>query len=90
MSEQLYLKKNEDKTQIDAGLKNKFEELKGKEVGKATTKIVNIKIQVGCGCGGNYEKYNVEVPIDKNVDDGDYFDDFEPWMTNINDGWINT
>ena len=69
-------------------LKAEFEAIKNKEVEKATTKIVNIKIRVGCGCGGSYDKYHVEVPIDSEVEDGDYFDDFEDWMDDAEEGWV--
>jgi lipid II:glycine glycyltransferase (peptidoglycan interpeptide bridge formation enzyme) len=69
-------------------LVSEFEAIKNKKVEKATTRIVNIKIRVGCGCGGSYDKYHVEVPIDSDIEDGDYFDDFEDWMDNIEDGWV--
>ena len=77
------LQKNEEKD-----LKAEFEAIKNKEVEKATTKIVNIKIRVGCGCGGSYDKYHIEVPIDSEVEDGDYFDDIEDWMDNVESGWV--
>lgn len=74
--------------QEEEGLKERFEKIKSKEVEKANTKIVNIKVMVGCGCGGSYDKYHVEVPEDSVVEDGDYFDGFEDWMENIEDGWV--
>ena len=77
------LQKNEEKD-----LKAEFEAIKNKEVEKATTKIVNIKIRVGCGCGGSYDRYHVEVPADSEVEDGDYFDDIEDWMDNVESGWV--
>lgn len=76
-----------EKKQSNQGLKAEFEKLKSEKVEKATTKIVNFKIQVGCGCGGSYEKYHAEVPIDKDIDNGDYVD-FKPWMENIEKGWV--
>ena len=69
-------------------LKAEFEAIKNKDVEKATTKVVNIKVRVGCGCGGAYDKYHVEVPVDSEVEDGDYFDDFEDWMDNAEEGWV--
>jgi hypothetical protein len=77
------LQKNEDED-----LKSEFEAIKNKEVEKATTKIVNIKVRVGCGCGGSYDRYHVEVPADSEVEDGDYFDDIEDWMDNVESGWV--
>lgn len=74
--------------QSNQGLEAKFNELKSKEVEKATTRIVNFKVQVGCGCGDEYKKYHAEVPIDKPVKDGDYFDYFKDWMSNVKEGWV--
>jgi len=62
--------KNED-------LKKKFEEIKSKHIERADTRIVNVKIAVGCGCGGDYEWFHGEVPIDSDVEDGDYIDSLE-------------
>lgn len=84
---QKYLQETERK-QSNQGLKEEFEKLKSKKVEKATTKIVNFYVAVGCGCGGNYEKYHAEVPIDKDVHDGKHFSDFEDWMDNIERGWV--
>lgn len=81
------LQETEEK-QSNQGLEAKFKELKSKEVERATTKVVNFKVQVGCGCGGSYEKYHAEVPIDEPVKDGDYFDDFKDWMSNVEEGWV--
>ena len=63
-------KKNED-------LKKKFEEIKNKPVEQADTRIVNVKKIVGCGCGGEYEWFHGEVPIDSDIEDGDYIDDLD-------------
>lgn len=70
------------------GLKAEFNELKSKEVEKATTKVVNFKVQVGCGCGGGYKNYHAEVPIDSHIESGDYLSDFQSEMTNIEEGWV--
>ena len=77
-----------EKKQSNQGLKAEFEKLKSEKVEKATTKIVNFKVLVGCGCGGSYAKYHAEVPIDKDIDNGDYYGGFEPWMENIKEGWV--
>lgn len=62
--------KNED-------LKKKFAEIKNKPVEQADTRIVNVKMIVGCGCGGEYEWFHGEVPIDSDLEDGDYIDSLE-------------
>ena len=62
-----------------------FDAIREKEVQKADTRIVNFKVRVGCGCGGKYEWYHAEVPIDADIQDGDY-SDFEEYMTNIQTG----
>ena len=84
---QKYLQETEMK-KSNQGLKEEFEKLKSKKVEKATTKIVNFYMAVGCGCGGNYEKYHAEVPIDKDIHDGGHLHDFEDWMDNIESGWV--
>ena len=83
---QNHLKRQEEQKKKD--LFREFNAIKEKEIEKATTKIVNIKIRTGCGCGGSYDKYHVEVPIDSEVYNGEYFDDIEDWMENIEDGWV--
>lgn len=70
------------------GLKAEFEKLKSEQVEKATTKIVNFNIIVSCGCGGIYKKYHAEVPIAAGINDGDYLDNFKPWMDNVEEGWV--
>lgn len=85
------MKQNHLKRQEEQKKKDFFQEfnaIKEKEIEKATTRIVNIKIRTGCGCGGSYDKYHVEVPIDSYVSNGDYFDDIEDWMENIEEGWV--
>ena len=84
---QKYLQETERK-QSNQGLKEEFEKLKSEKVEKATTKIVNFYVAVGCGCGGNYDRYHAEVPIDANIADGDHLSDFESWMDNIESGWV--
>lgn len=78
----------ETEKQNNQSLKAEFEKLKEEKVEKATTKIVNFNVLVGCGCGGSYEKYHAEVPIAVGIDDGDYLDGFKPWMGNITKGWV--
>lgn len=86
MMNQIYKKTEENKS--TQSFKEEFEELKSEKIEKATTKIVNFNVLVGCGCGGSYEKYHAEVPIDKNINNGDYLRDFEPWMHNVEEGWV--
>ena len=83
---QNHLKRQEEQKKKD--LFQEFNAIKEKEIEKADTRIVNIKIRTGCGCGGSYDKYHVEVPIDYYISNGDYFDDIEDWMENIEEGWV--
>ena len=83
---QKYLKNQEEQKKKD--LSQEFNAIKEKEIEKANTRIVNIKIRTGCGCGGSYDKYHVEVPIDSKIYDGQYFSDIEDWMENIEEGWV--
>ena len=83
---QKYLKNQEEQKKKD--FSQEFNTIREKKIEEATTKIVNIKIDTGCGCGGSYDKYHVEVPIDSEVYDGQYFGDIEDWMENIEDGWV--
>lgn len=76
------LQETEEK-QSNQGFKSKLESLKSEKVEEATTKIVNFKLRVGCGCMGEYRWYRAEVPIDNPLKDGDYVDKFEDWMSNI-------
>ena len=84
---QKYLQETERK-QSNQSLKKEFEKLKSEKVERATTKIVNFYVAVGCGCGGNYDQYHAEVPIDANIDNGDHLSDFKDWMDNIESGWV--
>ena len=83
---QKYLKNQEEQKKKD--FSQEFNAIREKKIEEATTKIVNIKIFTGCGCGGSYDKYHVEVPIDSKVQNGEYFDDIEDWMENIEEGWV--
>lgn len=83
---QKYLKNQEEQKKKD--LSQEFNAIKEKEIEKADTRIVNIKIRTGCGCGWSYDKYHVEVPIDSNIQSGQYFDDIKDWMENIEEGWV--
>ena len=84
------LKKNVETPEVGVSedLKNKFNEIKGREIKKADSRVVNFYIQVGCGCGGAYDKYHAEIPIDKNIPDGYHFSDFEDYMENVEEGWV--
>lgn len=79
-----------ERNKSNQDLKSEFEALKNKPVGKANTKIINFYFAQGCGCGGNYEKYHAEVPIDydeyKNEDylSGGFPTEFD----NIKEGWV--
>lgn len=84
---QKHLEETEEK-QSNQGFKSEFEKLKSEKVEEANTKVVNFRVLVGCGCGGNYKKYHADVPIDQDIDDGDYVSDFEDWMSNIEEGWV--
>lgn len=69
-------------------LQDEFNKLKSKKVEKATTKVVNFFVHTGCGCGGSYDKFHAEVPIDKRIEEGETFNDFKPWMSNVEEGWV--
>ena len=85
---QLHLQETEEK-QSNQGLESKFKELKNTKVEKATTRVVNFYVKLGCGCGiGHYEKYHAEVPIDNSIEDGDYIGSFRDDMSNIEKGWV--
>lgn len=77
-----------EEKQSNQSFKSKLDSLKSEKVEKATTRIVNFKLQVGCGCGGEYRHYHAEVPIDSPITDGDYVDEFEDWMSNVQEGWV--
>lgn len=84
---QKHLEETEEK-QSNQGFKSEFEKLKSEKGGEANTKVVNFHLLVGCGCGGVYKKYHAEVPIDQDIDDGDYVRDLRDWMSNIEEGWV--
>lgn len=77
-----------EEKQSNQGFKSEFEKLRSEKVEEANTKVVNFYLQVGCGCGSNYEKYHAEVPIGQDIDDGDYISDFKDWMSNVERGWV--
>ena len=54
-------------------LKAAFEAEKQNKIDKHDTRTVSFKVAVGCGCGGNFEWYHGEVPIDSDIKDGDRF-----------------
>ena len=83
---QKYLKNQEEQKKKD--FSQEFNAIREKKIEEATTKIVNIKIRTGCGCGGSYDKYHVEVPIDSKVYNGEYFGDIENKKKNIEEGWV--
>ena len=81
------LQETEEK-KSNQGFKSKLESLKSEKVEEATTKIVNFKLQVGCGCIGEYRWYHAEVPIYSSLKDGDYVDEFKDWMSNVQKGRV--
>ena len=68
------LRKNKNREEENKELQKKYQEIKNKPVEEANTRIVNVKKIVGCGCGGSYEWFHGEVPIDSDIEDGDYID----------------
>lgn len=71
------LRKHKEQEEKNKKLQNKFNEIKNKPVEEADTRIVNVRKIVGCGCGGSYEWFHGEVPIDSNIEDGNYVYDFD-------------
>lgn len=69
------LRKHKEQEEKNKELQKKFQEIKNKPVEEATTRIVNVKYRVGCGCGGSYDWFHGEVPIDSDIEDGHYIDD---------------
>lgn len=53
-----------------SGLMQELEQIQAKDV--VTTRRVKLKLVIGCGCGGNYEDIEREVPINSKLKDGDY------------------
>jgi hypothetical protein len=66
------LRKNKNREEKNKELQKKFQEIKEKPVEEANTRIVNVKYRTGCGCGGSYDWFHGEVPIDSDIEDGDY------------------
>lgn len=82
--------KETEKKNSKQSLKERFEEIKSKEV-KKSSKTINFKKIVGCGCGGSYEKFHAEFPIDANVEDFYTLDDWTLDKLNaydIKEGWV--
>lgn len=82
--------KETEKKNSKQSLKERFEEIKSKEI-KKFSKTINFKKIVGCGCGGSYEKFHAEFPIDANVEDGSRLDDWDLNSLNafdIKEGWV--
>jgi hypothetical protein len=63
------------KSKSSSKLLEELEEIQKTPV--ATTRIVKLKLVIGCGCGGNYENIEREVPINSKFKDGDYVHDRE-------------
>jgi hypothetical protein len=83
-------KKETEQNNSKQSLKKRFEELKSKEI-KKSSKTVNFKKILSCGCGGSYEKFHAEFPIDSNVKDGQKLDDWDLDHLNaydIKEGWV--
>jgi hypothetical protein len=70
------LKKHKDRKEKNKELQKKFQAIKEKPVEEANTRIVNVKYRTGCGCGGSYDWFHGEVPVDSNINDGDYINSF--------------
>ena len=49
------------KQNFDA-LQAEFEAIKAKKVPTVKTKIINLNLITGCGCGGNYDEVHIIVP----------------------------
>ena len=79
-----------EKNKSNQDLKEEFETLKNKPIGKANTKIINFYFAQGCGCGGDYKEYHAEVPIDYDgYENGDYLNrEFPVEFENIKEGWV--
>ena len=66
------------KQNFDA-LQAEFEAIKAKKVPTVKTKIINLNLITGCGCGDSYDEVHIIVPEDYNefseletIDDDDY------------------
>jgi hypothetical protein len=84
------LKKEAEQKNSKRSLKERFEEIKSKEI-KKSSKTINFKKIIGCGCGGSYERFHAEFPIDADVEDGQKLDDWDLDMMNaydIKEGWV--
>ena len=82
--------KETEKKNSKQSLKERFEEIKSKEI-KKSSKTINFKKIIGCGCGGSYEKFHAEFPIDADVEEFSKLDDFD--LTDLNaydikEGWV--
>lgn len=91
MSLQSFKKEKEtEKKNGKQSLKERFEEIKSKEI-KKSTKTVNFKKIISCGCGGSYEKFHAEFPIDADVEDYSKLDVWDLDDLNafdIKEGWV--
>lgn len=89
MSEQKMKERLEAKNSSQ-NLKKKFEDLKNKKVEKASTRIVNFYVKVGCGCGGSYDKYHAEVPVDSKYKEREIYSDFpDDYIAGtLKEGWV--
>lgn len=82
--------KETEKKNSKQSLKERFEEIKSKEV-KKSSKTINFKKIIGCGCGGSYEKFHAEFPIDADVKNFAKLDDWDLNDLNaydIKEGWV--
>lgn len=56
-------KKDQEKKADLSALKSRFEEIKEKKVEKAVEyNIINLRMRIGCGCGGAYDDIHVAIP----------------------------
>lgn len=82
--------KETEKKNSKQSLKERFEEIKSKEV-KKSSKTINFKKIVGCGCGSSYEKFHAEFPLDADVEDFYKLNDWDLDKLNaynIQEGWV--
>lgn len=56
-------KKSSDLSSELSDIRSRFQEIKEKEVEKAVEyDIINLRMRIGCGCGGAYDDVHVAVP----------------------------
>lgn len=84
------IKKEAEQKNSKRSLKERFEEIKSKEI-KKSSKTINFKKIIGCGCGGSYEKFHAEFPLNADIEDYSKLDDWDLDDLNafdIKEGWV--